>query len=152
MEPSQLAEEALNTILDRCTAAGLLVEPIVHKDWNVEADVGNGAQKVKVLVYFNSKGKLTPKVQGKKTPVRELVELQLYGDEPVASPFLPETVTAWIGVDESGKGDYFGPLTAAAASILARDEFVRRMAQLEEQAGCALPLGASNEHGILQST
>ena len=38
MTPSQRAEEALNTILDRCTAAGLLVEPIVHKDWNVEAD------------------------------------------------------------------------------------------------------------------
>lgn len=279
MTPSQRAEEALNTILDRCTAAGLLVDPIVHKDWNVEADVGNGAQKVKVLVYFNSKGKLTPKVQGKKTPVRELVELQLYGDEPVASPFLSETVKAWIGVDESGKGDYFGPLTAAgvlvdaeallrlrplllrdskeltggritqaareirsicgdgvtvvtimperynelmtqsafgrnsqrmlawmharvienilekhegvehaicdkfaqesvieralmkkgraitvhqhvraeadpavaAASIIARDEFTRRIAQLEEQAGCRLPLGASNESAILRA-
>jgi ribonuclease HIII len=37
----------------------------------------------------------------------------------------------------------------AAASILARDEFVRRMSQLETAAGCRLPLGASDERGIL---
>lgn len=37
MRPSQRAKEAPNIILDRCTAAGLLVDPIVHKDWNLEA-------------------------------------------------------------------------------------------------------------------
>ncbi|MBN1447897.1 MAG: ribonuclease HIII [Bacteroidetes bacterium] len=279
MTPSERAEAELNTILDRCTAAGLLVEPIVHKDWNVQADVGDGSKTVKVLVYFNSKGNLTPKVQGKQTPLRDLVQMQLHGDEPLRSAFLPETVTTWIGVDESGKGDYFGPLVAggvlvdaetlqrlrplllrdskelaaerithaareirticgdrttvvtilperynqlmeeasfgknsqrmlawmharvienlleknegvghaicdkfgnesvieralmkkgrticvhqhvraeadpavAAASVIARDEFVRRMAQLEQQAGCRLPLGASDESGILRA-
>lgn len=273
------AEELLNTILDRCTAAGLVVGPVEIREWNVEAEVDNNKDRVKILVYFNAKGKLTPKVQGKKTPFRELVELQLHGDEPLESAFLKPSVKEWIGVDESGKGDYFGPLTAAgvlvteetlqqlksvilrdskeigaagitsaarrireicdgayavvtvnperynemmkeasfgknsqrilawmharvienileqhegvkdaicdkfanesvieralmkkgrgitvhqhvraeadpavaAASILARDEFTRRMKQLEEKAGCSLPLGASNEHGILQS-
>jgi ribonuclease HIII len=279
MTPSERAEAELNTILDRCTAAGLLVDPIVQKQWNVEADVGDGSKTVKVLVYFNAKGNLTPKVQGKQTPLRDLVQMQLYGDEPLRSAFLPETVTTWIGVDESGKGDYFGPLVAAgvlvdaetlqrlrplllrdskelaaeritraareirticgdrttvvtilperynqlmeessfgknsqrmlawmharvienlleknegvghaicdkfgnesvieralmkkgrtirvhqhvraeadpavaAASVIARDEFVRRMVQLEQQAGCRLPLGASDEGGILRA-
>ena len=39
----------------------------------------------------------------------------------------------------------------AAASIIARDEFTRRMAQLEAKAGCRLPLGASDERGILEA-
>jgi len=275
--PITSAEELLDTICNRCTAAGLLVGPTAHRDWNVEAEISDGVNKAKVLVWFNAKGTLTPKVQGKKNPFTELVKLQLHGDEPLRSAFLPASVTHWIGVDESGKGDYFGPLTAvgvlltpdslmrlrplllrdskevnaagirtaakeirticaghfavvtvmperynqfmeessfgknsqrilawmharvienileehagvehaicdkfanesvinralmkkgrgitvhqhvraeadpavAAASILARDEFVRRMAQLEGTAGCRLPLGASDEAGIL---
>ena len=277
--PRSLAEAHLDTICNRCTAAGMLVGSTVEKEWSVEAEVSDGASKAKVVVWFNAKGKLTPKVQGKKHPFTELVKLQLHGDEHLRSDFLPERVTQWIGVDESGKGDYFGPMTAAgvlltpesllrlrplllrdskeinaagirtaakeirticagqfavvtvvparynafmeessfgknsqrilawmharvienlleehedvahaicdkfgneavieralmkkgrgitvhqhvraeadpavaAASILARDEFVRRMAQLEDKAGCRLPLGASDEKGILQS-
>jgi ribonuclease HIII len=277
--PVDRAEELLNTICDRCTAAGLLVGPTAHRDWNVEAEISDGVNRAKVLVWFNAKGTLTPKVQGKKNPFTELVKLQLHGDEPLRSAFLPASVMQWIGVDESGKGDYFGPLTAAgvlltpdslmrlrplllrdskevnaagirsaakeirsicaghfavvtvmperyntfmeessfgknsqrilawmharvienileehdgvahaicdkfanesvinralmkkgrgitvhqhvraeadpavaAASILARDEFVRRMALLEESAGCRLPLGASDETGILHA-
>ncbi|MCB2204925.1 ribonuclease HIII [bacterium] len=277
--PIETAEKHLDEILNRCTAAGIMVGPTVEKDWNVEAEVTNGVKKAKVLVYFNNKGKLTPKVQGKKDPFTELVKLQLHGDEPLRSAFLPEKVDRWIGVDESGKGDYFGPMVAAgvlltpdsllrlrplllrdskemlasgirtaakeirsicadhysivtvmperynqfmqeksfghnsqrilawmharvienlleqhegvqhaicdkfanvsvidralmtkgrgitvhqhvraeadpavaAAAVLARDEFVRRMALLEDQAGCKLPLGASNESAILQS-
>ena len=276
---AERAEAHLNQILDRCSAADILVGPVEHKQWNVEAEVGDGVQKAKVLVYFNAKGTLTPKVQGKKHPFTELVRLQLHGDEALRSAFLPEQVQQWIGVDESGKGDYFGPLTAAgvlltgdallrlrplllrdskemeasritsaaqqirticaghysivtvmperynqfmeessfgknsqrvlawmharvienlleehdgvqhaicdkfanesviaralmkkgrgitvhqhvraeadpavaAAAILARDEFVRRMAQLEDACGCRLPLGASNETGILRA-
>ena len=36
-------------------------------------------------------------------------------------------------------------VAVAAASILARAEFVRRLAKLEEEAGCALPKGAGTE-------
>ena len=279
MTAIQKAEQLLEEITLRCTAAGLPVGPTERKQWNVEAGVGEGPQAVKVLVYFNAKGSLTPKVQGKASPLRELVEMQLHGDTPLASAFLPADVRTWIGVDESGKGDYFGPMVAAgvlvteatldglrplllrdskelaaerikraaaeirrvcegaiavvtvlperynevmagtsfgknsqrilawmharcivdllekhdgvrhavcdkfahesvigralltrgrtirvhqhvraeadpavaAASIIARDEFTRRMAQLESTAGCRLPLGASDERGILEA-
>lgn len=273
------AEGLLDEILLRCTGAGLPVGTTEHKQWNVEAPVGEGPAAVKVLVYFNAKGTLTPKVQGKSSPLRELVEIHLHGGEPLKSAFLHAEVRSWIGVDESGKGDYFGPITAAgvlvtketlellrpvvlrdskelgpdritraaadirricagafavvtvlperynefmagasfgknsqrilawmharciedllekhedvrhavcdkfadesvirralltrgrtitvhqhvraeadpavaAASIIARDEFMRRMAQLEAKAGCRLPLGASDERGILEA-
>lgn len=277
--PSEKAEKMLDEITMRCTVAGLAVGPTEHRQWNVEATVGEAPQAVKVLVWFNAKGSLTPKVQGKASPLRTLVEQQLHGIEPVKSAFLHAEVRSWIGVDESGKGDYFGPITAAgvlvdterlellrplilrdskeltaaritsaaaeirricdgayavvtvmperynefmagtsfgknsqrilawmharciedilekhqevryavcdkfadesvirralmtrgraitvqqhvraeadpavaAASILARDEFVRRMSQLETAAGCRLPLGASDERGILEA-
>jgi len=111
------ATSLLDDILTRCREAGCLTAPMENKPWNVEAVVHNGKEKVKVLVYFNAKGVLTPKVQGRATPFRELVELQLHGDQALTSPFLPDSVAAWIGVDESGKGDYFGPIVAAAVLL-----------------------------------
>ena len=125
MTAIEKAQQLLEEITLRCTAAGLPVGPVAHKQWNVEAAVGEGPQAVKVLVYFNAKGSLTPKVQGKAGPLRELVELQLHGEDPVASAFLPANVREWIGVDESGKGDYFGPMVAAG--VLVNDERLERL-------------------------
>jgi ribonuclease HIII len=39
------------------------------------------------------------------------------GTVPTVSPALPEHTGPWIGVDESGKGDYFGPLVSAAVAL-----------------------------------
>ncbi len=111
------ATEHLQEILARCREAGCDVGPIGAKDWNVEAELRMGKDAVKMLVYFNAKGSLTPKVQGKQSALKELVTLQLHGDEPLRSAFLPPDVQTWIGVDESGKGDYFGPLVAAAVLV-----------------------------------
>jgi len=111
------ATDHLKNTLARCAEAGCETGLMLAKDWNVEADVRMGKDAVKVLVYFNAKGTLTPKVQGKQSALKELVELQLHGDEPQRSPFLPADLTMWIGVDESGKGDYFGPIVAAAVLV-----------------------------------
>jgi ribonuclease HIII len=37
--------------------------------------------------------------------------------ETVKEDILPTNVTSWIGVDEAGKGDYFGPLVTAAVLV-----------------------------------
>ncbi|MBE0644797.1 MAG: ribonuclease HIII [Bacteroidetes bacterium] len=128
MTAQQKAEQLLDEITMRCTGAGLPVGETTHKQWNVEAAVGEGPGAVKVLVYFNAKGSLTPKIQGKASPLRELVEMQLHGDEPLKSAFLHAEVHAWIGVDESGKGDYFGPITAAG--VLVTDETLAQLRPL----------------------
>ncbi len=140
------ATDHLKELLQRCGDAGCEIGPIGAKDWNVEADVRMGRDALKVLVYFNAKGTLTPKIQGKKTPLKALVELQLHGDEPLRSAFLPPDVATWIGVDESGKGDYFGPLVAAAVlvtpetllsmrSVLLRDSKELSAARITKAAG-----------------
>jgi ribonuclease HIII len=107
----------LQTILHRCRDAGCEVGPVHARDWHVEAELFLGSNTVKALVYFNAKGALTPRVQGKASALRDLVESMLYAEELPSSPFLPPDVERWIGVDESGKGDYFGPLVAAAVML-----------------------------------
>jgi ribonuclease HIII len=59
-------------------------------------------------VYYTS-GKLV--LQGKD--LREFLERWL----PEAVPKPPEVAHAMIGADEAGKGDYFGPIVAAAAYL-----------------------------------
>jgi ribonuclease HIII len=49
-----------------------------------------------------------------------------------------------IGSDETGKGDYFGPLAVAAASVLARAEFLKKLAELSDRSGIVLEKGASS--------
>jgi ribonuclease HIII len=60
------------------------------------------------LVYYKS-GKLV--LQGRE--LREFLERWL----PDAVPKAPEVAHAMIGADEAGKGDYFGPLVAAAVYL-----------------------------------
>lgn len=78
-----------------------------------------GASKDKLTVVFYESGKLV--VQGKNT--REFVEFVLepevlqrveLGYEEVLKP---EMLRPRIGVDESGKGDFFGPLCIAAVYV-----------------------------------
>jgi len=78
-----------------------------------------GASKDKLTVVFYESGKLV--VQGKNT--REFIEFVLepevlqraeLGYENVLRP---ETLRPRIGVDESGKGDFFGPLCVAAVYV-----------------------------------
>jgi ribonuclease HIII len=54
----------------------------------------------------NESGPSPPKSKGKKDPTQEIVLM-------TQRPFDPP----WIGTDESGKGDYFGPLVSAAVYV-----------------------------------
>ena len=78
-----------------------------------------GAAKDKLTVVFYTSGKLV--VQGKET--REFIEFVLepeilkqarLGYEAVLNP---ELLLPRLGVDESGKGDFFGPLCVAGVYV-----------------------------------
>lgn len=116
-EAPEKARKFLKNILDKCDESDFLVGEIIPRDWSVEAEVRNAKDKAKVVIWYNAKGKLTPKVQGKKGNFKDLLEMYLQEDVPMGSPFLPKTVSSWIGVDESGKGDYFGGLVTAAVLL-----------------------------------
>lgn len=77
----------------------------------------------KTTVVAYESGKLT--VQGKGTPdfVQFLLEPEILGEARFGYEHLlaeqesPEMFTPHAGIDESGKGDYFGPLVIAAAYV-----------------------------------
>lgn len=54
--------------------------------------------------------------------------LKLLVREGLIKPSETPPVSAWIGTDESGKGDYFGPLVTAA--VLIKKEQIPRLAKL----------------------
>jgi len=66
-----------------------------------------------VVISFYRSGKCV--VQG--GGAREFAEAHLGGAQPAAEAKLETLETDLIGTDESGKGDYFGPLVAAAVLV-----------------------------------
>lgn len=94
-----------------------LVSAPVLNTYNYEIRVQKGAVKLKILVYFGKSGNKTV-IQGNK-------DSQLYIDinnllftkrmDVVENEF-PEPLH-YIGTDESGKGDYFGPLVVAGVIV-----------------------------------
>jgi ribonuclease HIII len=94
-----------------------LVSALVLNSYNYEIRVQKGTGKLKILVYFGKSGNKTV-VQGNK-------DSQLYIDinnllftkrMEVAENEFPEPLH-YIGTDESGKGDYFGPLVVAGVIV-----------------------------------
>lgn len=66
-----------------------------------------------VALYFSAKKGFSAVISGKSNPVAmELVALFMKKKRDESKPFHPR-----IGSDEAGKGDFFGPLTAAAFFI-----------------------------------
>lgn len=86
-----------------------------------------GAAEATVNFYYGKKG-LSVVVQGKDGTLKQLVTALANGEKGTAVPagksssLHPEGISCWMGCDESGKGDVFGPLVAAACLIRADEE------------------------------
>jgi len=86
--------------------------------------VSNGMNSAKLLVYFGKKG-TKPVIQSSDSKLSNEIRSILFGeklfdnlDDIVAEP------EQYIGIDESGKGDYFGPLVIAGVFV---DKFLINM-------------------------
>ena len=87
---------------------------------------GNG--KVQVVAYAS--GKCVVQGKGTQEFVEFVLEPEVTGEVKLGYDELhhPERYTAHIGVDESGKGDFFGPLVVAG--VYATDEAIAAMVEL----------------------
>lgn len=103
----------------------------------LQLTVSDGANKIPVAFYTSGKAL----IQGKDSPLRRELQTWWYGKQPVlsqpaittpaqssfieapaVSPRASFAGTTRIGCDESGKGDYFGPLVIAAVCVDASSE------------------------------
>ncbi len=116
----------LNKALDRLTENGFSCLEIIEKDYHYESSINKGQEKFKLLYYFGKKG-LKKVIQGNISSqlYDEVLELisEEYGlglpsgggvDPKGSAPPSVKEPEAYIGTDESGKGDFFGPIVSAA--------------------------------------
>ena len=86
----------------------------------------DGKHEGTVNFYHGKKG-LSVVVQGKDDVLKHRLTAIAKGDSAAKAPereapFRPQGLPSWIGCDESGKGDVFGPLAAAACLITAEED------------------------------
>ena len=97
---------------------GFSVTSVDKKLYNYELIVNSKSEQVKVLVYFGKKGVKSILQGNPETKIYKTVNNQLFGKGLFDDQKVDDVVFRdYIGTDESGKGDYFGPLVVAAVFI-----------------------------------
>ena len=78
-----------------------------------------GASKDKVSIVLYGSGKLVIQGKGAQEFVEFVLEPQILGEARIGYEAIlnPEMLLPRLGVDESGKGDFFGPLCVAGAYV-----------------------------------
>lgn len=111
-------ESELKQKLEKCDFSFSIVE---HSLWR--------AQKKGLTVTLYKSGKLL--VQGKETQsfLKEFLGIENNINPSVEAPVIKHS--SWIGTDESGKGDYFGPLVVAG--VLVDEENIKKLSQFNIQ-------------------
>jgi len=94
-----------------------IVSAPVLNSYNYEIQVKTNIGKLKILVYFGKSGNKTV-IQGKKDSKLyiDINNLLFAKKMDVVENEFPEPLH-YIGTDESGKGDYFGPLVVAGVIV-----------------------------------
>lgn len=111
------AERIIKVYFDDLSAQGLKLTEIQRQNYHYEFLVTREKDKIKLQVYFGKKGVKTV-LQGDQSSklYKELYKKFNSDLFPIDSEQLAEP-SCYIGTDESGKGDYFGPLVIAGVVV-----------------------------------
>jgi len=131
MDVTTKAYNYICQLIEKLSDQNYITTNIEQKNYNYEFTVKVNNKKIKVLVYFGKKGIKTV-LQGdilskEFSEIRKLIyeqmELNLSTDDnDIKEP------DEYIGTDESGKGDFFGPLVVAAVYV--NNETKKKLKQL----------------------
>ncbi len=102
--------QATARLLEAAEHTGLTLDGETNLPYGVQLTFRRSNDTAAVNLYFSAKKGLSAVMNGKKTSPLHAV-LQALTDDLVR-PRLHEW-TRWMGTDESGKGDYFGPLVTS---------------------------------------
>jgi len=109
------AKILLENHLNKIKKSGLQTTEPQKAQYNFQAGIKGLDGNIKLLVYFSKKGNRVVLQGNKELQLYQKVYNLVFGDRLFSS--VKTTVTEpkdYIGTDESGKGDYFGPLVIAA--------------------------------------
>jgi ribonuclease HIII len=97
---------------------GFIVSAVDKKLYNYEVIINDGSDKFKLLVYFGKKGLKTVLQGNKESETYSSLMQIILGDDLFSNDTKKETdIIEYVGTDESGKGDYFGPLVVSAVFV-----------------------------------
>jgi ribonuclease HIII len=94
--------------------SGFTIEKEADLDYGTRFRIGYPGSVFNLTIYYSDKKGISKVVGGKVTEDIKAVLLSLLNENTVmAEENFVVPFNKWIGSDESGKGDYFGPLVAA---------------------------------------
>lgn len=111
----QSAKLLLQNYLSEIRKSGLHTTEPEKAQYNFQAIIKGLDGNIKLLVYFGKKGNKVLLQGNKELQLYQKIYSLIFGDRLFSS--VKTTVAEpkdYIGTDESGKGDYFGPLVIAA--------------------------------------
>lgn len=114
LEQKALVE--INKLKNQLQSEGFIVDEPTKKQYNFEVNISRGKDKIKLMVYFGKKGIKTVLQGNPNSEFYKQLDSQLnlklnFHSEELSEP------ESYIGSDESGKGDFFGPLVVSAFAI-----------------------------------
>ena len=97
---------------------GFKVSVMDKKVYNYEVNINNGSGKIKLLVYFGKKGLKTVLQGNEESEIYNDIKQIIFGADLFETSIERDNnFIEYVGTDESGKGDYFGPLVVAAVYV-----------------------------------
>ena len=110
----QSSERLLDNYIELLKRSGINASVPILAQYNYQSDIVYENTQLKLLVYFGKKGNKVVLQGDKENIAYKQIHQIIFGDELFNSNSSelnePE---CYIGTDESGKGDYFGPLVIA---------------------------------------
>ncbi len=106
------AQKVIERHLENLNKEGFNISIPKKREFNFESSVSSGKESLKLQVFFGKKGIKTVLQGNKESDLYKKVNSILFGENLFPSPEIVEPVS-YVGIDESGKGDYFGPLVIA---------------------------------------
>lgn len=117
--PEKSALNKISEFIEKLKAHGIGASLPVKRQYAYESDLDYKNDKLKLQVYFGKKGIKTVLQGNRESELYDkvshiLIEPGLFSAEKKIEIVEP---AEYIGTDESGKGDYFGPLVVAAVYV-----------------------------------
>lgn len=119
MNYEKQSKDIIINILDKLKKSAIKNTGISRGAYHFSSELAKDNEKLKLLVYFGKKGSKIVLQGSEGASLYGIVKKEVYGEETLFAPAAADITEPeeYIGSDESGKGDIFGPLVVAAVYI-----------------------------------
>ncbi|MEN6445067.1 MAG: ribonuclease HIII [Candidatus Cloacimonas sp.] len=116
-------EKYLADLLPELQKAGIAIDEQQEIDYGVQIRVSRHHYKSILNIYYSQKKGISTVPMGLNNPLKKLLSDLCFLQEELDLKMPPiHNWNAWIGSDECGKGDYFGPLIVCAFAFERKQE------------------------------